>query len=43
MPPFQLSPWPSVLLIRHAFDQGAAETAAVIAPLVPRGVSECQR
>lgn len=36
---FQLSPWPSVLLIRHAFDQGAAQAEASIAPHVPTGVS----
>ncbi len=36
---FQLSPWPSVLLIRYAFDQGAAEAAAAVAPHVPQGIS----
>ncbi|HEY1965161.1 MAG TPA: alpha/beta hydrolase [Acidobacteriaceae bacterium] len=36
---FELSPWPSVLLIRHSFDKGGAEAAASIAPLVPEGVS----
>lgn len=36
---FRLSPWPSVLLIRYTFDQGAAETAAAIAPSVPQGIS----
>ena len=36
---FQLSPWPSVLLIRYSFDKGGAESAALIAPLVPRDVS----
>jgi acetyl esterase/lipase len=35
---FQFSPWPSVLLIRHAFGQGGAEIAAAIAPHVPEGV-----
>jgi acetyl esterase/lipase len=37
---FQLSPWPSVLLIRYSFDQGGAEAAAAVAPHVPQGVSE---
>jgi acetyl esterase len=36
---FQLSPWPSVLLIRHRFDRNSAEPAQSIAPLVPKGVS----
>jgi acetyl esterase/lipase len=36
---FQLSPWPSVLLIRYSFDKGAADAAASIAPLVPDGIS----
>ncbi|HEY6255263.1 MAG TPA: alpha/beta hydrolase [Xanthobacteraceae bacterium] len=36
---FQLSPWPSVLLVRYAFDKGAAEAAASIASLVPDGIS----
>jgi acetyl esterase/lipase len=36
---FQLSPWPSVLLIRHAFAKGGAEAAASIAHLVPKDVS----
>jgi acetyl esterase len=35
---FQLSPWPSVLLIRYSFDKGGAEAAASIAPLVPKGI-----
>lgn len=35
---FQLSPWPAVLLIRHSFDQGAADATAATAPLIPRGV-----
>ncbi len=35
---FQLSPWPSVLLIRHAFANNGAEVAASIAPLVPQGI-----
>ena len=33
---FQLSPWPSVLLIRHSFHKASAELAASIAPLVPK-------
>ncbi len=36
---FQLSAWPSVLLIRYSFDKGGAEAAASIAPLVPKGAS----
>src|SRR5258708_10293785 len=36
---FQLSPWPSVLLIRYAFNKGAAETAPSQAALVPKGVT----
>jgi acetyl esterase len=36
---FQLSPWPSVLLIRYSFDKGGAESAVSIAPLVPKDVS----
>jgi acetyl esterase len=36
---FQISPWPSVLLIRYAFDKGGAAASASIAPLVPRDVS----
>jgi len=36
---FQLSPWPSVLLIRHSFDKGGAEAAASISHLVPKDVS----
>lgn len=36
---FRLSPWPSVLLIRHAADQGAAEADAAIAPHVPPDIS----
>jgi acetyl esterase/lipase len=36
---FQLSPWPSVLLIRHAFAQGAEESKASAAPYIPKGVS----
>jgi hypothetical protein len=33
---FHLSPWPSVLLIRYAFDQGGAQAAAAVAPQVPQ-------
>lgn len=36
---FQLSPWPSVLLIRYAFANGGAEAAASIASLVPKDIS----
>jgi acetyl esterase/lipase len=36
---FQLSPWPSVLLIRHSFAAGGAEAAASVASLVPKDVS----
>jgi acetyl esterase/lipase len=36
---FQLSPWPSVWLIRHAFDEGSAEAAASIAGLVPANMA----
>lgn len=35
---FKLSPWPSVLLIRHSFDQGAADASAAAAPLIPKDV-----
>lgn len=37
---FRLSPWPSVLLIRHAFDQGAAEASGKLARHVPPGLRE---
>jgi acetyl esterase/lipase len=36
---FQLSPWPSVWLIRHAFDQGAQQAQASVAPHVPQGIT----
>ena len=36
---FQLSPWPSVLLIRYAFGQGGADSAAALATLVPKGIA----
>jgi acetyl esterase len=36
---FQISPWPSVLMIRYAFHRGAIAAADSIAPLVPKGVS----
>ena len=36
---FQLSPWPSVLLIRHAFEQGGADAARSTVPLAPKDVS----
>jgi len=35
---FQLSPWPSVLLIRWAFDRGAAETSQALRKHLPAGV-----
>lgn len=34
-----VSPWPSVLIVRHIFDRGAAEASAVLAPLVPKDVA----
>jgi acetyl esterase len=34
----QLSPWPSALLIRYAFDKGGVETNAQLAALVPEDV-----
>ncbi len=37
---FTLSPWPSVLLIRHVFDQGAAEASAKLDKHVPAGLRE---
>lgn len=36
---FQLSPWPSVWLIRHQFDKGAEQAKASVAPHIPQGVS----
>lgn len=36
---FQLSPWPSVWMIRYSFDKGAAESSASIAGLVPTNIS----
>ena len=36
---FQLSPWPSVLLIRYAFHKGAVAASTSIASLVPKDVS----
>jgi acetyl esterase/lipase len=37
---YKLSPWPSVLMIRYAFDEGAQRAKASIAPHVPaRGVA----
>lgn len=36
---FQLSPWPSVWLIRNAFDKGAADASASLKGLVPANVS----
>jgi acetyl esterase len=34
----QVSPWPSALLIRYAFDKGGTETNEKLAALVPSGV-----
>ncbi len=36
---FQLSPWPSVLLIRYAFAKGGADSAASVVHLVPNNVA----
>jgi acetyl esterase/lipase len=36
---YKLSPWPSVLIVRHAFDAGAEQAKASIAPHIPQGVS----
>lgn len=36
---FRLSPWPSVLLIRHAFHKNGAAAAESIAQLVPKGLA----
>lgn len=36
---FRLSPWPSVLLIRHAFQKNGAAAAQSIAGLVPKGLA----
>ncbi len=35
---FQLSPWPSVLLIRHEFDRGAIAAAEALGRHVPPGI-----
>ena len=35
---FRFSPWPSALLIRHAFDQDSARTNTALAERVPSGV-----
>lgn len=37
---FQLSPWPSVLLIRWVFDQGAADASNALRKHLPVGVTE---
>lgn len=37
---FQASPWPSVLLIRHAFDKGAREASDALGKHVPEGLRE---
>ncbi len=36
---FKLSPWPSVLLIRHTFDEGAKASRNSIASLVPKDIA----
>jgi len=36
---FKLSPWPSALLIRRAFDQQAVKTAQALESRVPPGVA----
>ena len=36
---FRLSPWPSVLVIRRAFDKGAAEASQALEKHVPPGVA----
>jgi acetyl esterase/lipase len=36
---FQVSPWPSVMLIRYAFHKGGTAAADSIASLVPKGIS----
>src|SRR5579875_3968944 len=35
---FYVSPWPSVLVIRSVFDQGARRASEALRPLVPAGV-----
>lgn len=37
---FRVSPWPSVLLIRHSFDQGAQDASAALEKHVPSGLRE---
>lgn len=37
---FKLSPWPSALLIRHAFEKGATQANESLAKYVPAGISE---
>lgn len=37
---FRFSPWPSVLLIRHAFDEGARQASAAQEKHVPAGIRE---
>jgi acetyl esterase len=37
---FKLSPWPSVILIRNSFAEGAGEPKAQAARLVPPGITE---
>lgn len=35
---FQLSPWPSVILIRQSFADGGKQASDAVAPLVPAGI-----
>lgn len=37
---FRLSPWPSVLIVRHLFDGEAAKAMIALQPLVPPGLQE---
>lgn len=37
---FKVSPWPSALLIRHAFNKDAASKAEALGKHVPKGISE---
>ena len=37
---FQVSPWPSVLVIRRVFDQGAADASDALRKQLPPGVTE---
>jgi len=39
---FQLSPWPSALLIRHEFTEGGLKTAKALEKHVPAGIAEIE-